>query len=129
MISHIDHLVVTVTSLEATCSFYQRILGFERKDVPGRPTSLSFGNCKLSVHEVGRTFEPKAYAPTPGSADFCLVTKEDLGSIIKRLRAEQVPVEEGPVKRNGARGEMMSIYFRDPDQNLIEISQYHDAEM
>ncbi|WP_263409214.1 VOC family protein [Terriglobus tenax] len=124
MISHIDHLVLTVASLEKTCSFYERVLNFERKDTPGRPTSLSFGACKLSVHEVSHMFEPKAQAPTPGSGDFCLITTEQIEDVIKHLQSEGVTVEQGPVKRSGAQGEMMSVYFRDPDQNLVEVSRY-----
>lgn len=124
MISHIDHLVLTVRSLENTCLFYQRVLGFQRKDASGKPTSLSFGSCKLNVHEVGHTFEPKAHVPTPGSSDFCLITTEPIEKVLDQLRSEGVNIEEGPIKRNGAQGEMLSIYFRDPDQNLIEVSHY-----
>jgi catechol 2,3-dioxygenase-like lactoylglutathione lyase family enzyme len=124
MISHIDHLVLTVGSVEKTCSFYQRVLGFERMDSPGKPTSLHFGCCKLNIHEIGHTFEPKAKDPRPGSADFCLITVEPIESVLDQLQAEGVPVEEGPVPRRGARGEMESVYFRDPDQNLIEVSRY-----
>jgi catechol 2,3-dioxygenase-like lactoylglutathione lyase family enzyme len=124
MISHIDHLVLTVRSLEETCAFYERVLKFTRSDTPGRPTSLHFGACRINVHEVGRSFEPKAAAPTPGSADFCLITEESLASIFQHLQAEDVAVEVGPVERNGARGSMTSLYFRDPDQNLIEVSRY-----
>ena len=81
MIAGIDHFVLTVASLEATCAFYQRVLGFERIDTEGRPTALVFGNQKINVHEVGRTFEPKAKSPTPGSGDFCLITDRPLGEI------------------------------------------------
>jgi catechol 2,3-dioxygenase-like lactoylglutathione lyase family enzyme len=124
MISHIDHLVLTVRSLEDTCSFYQRALRFQRKDTPGRPTSLSFGSCKLNVHEIGHTFEPKAHVPTSGSSDFCLITNEPMEKVLDNLYSVGVAIEEGPVKRNGALGEMLSVYFRDPDQNLIEVSRY-----
>jgi catechol 2,3-dioxygenase-like lactoylglutathione lyase family enzyme len=124
MISHIDHLVLTVSSVENTCSFYQRVLGFERTDTPGKPTSLSFGSCKLNVHEVGHTFEPKADSPTVGSADFCLITVEPVESVLEHLRAEGVAIEAGPTKRNGAQGEMQSVYFRDPDSNLVELGHY-----
>jgi catechol 2,3-dioxygenase-like lactoylglutathione lyase family enzyme len=124
MISHIDHLVVTVRSLEETCAFYQRVLKFTRSDTPGSPTALHFGACKINVHEVGHGFEPKAATPTPGSADFCLITEESLDSISQHLQSEDVTVEVGPVERKGARGPMTSLYFRDPDQNLIEVSRY-----
>ncbi|WP_095203238.1 VOC family protein [Mesorhizobium carmichaelinearum] len=124
MIVGIDHFVLTVASLEATCAFYQRVLGFERIDTPGRPTALAFGNQKINVHEVRRTFEPKAKVPTPGSGDFCLITERPLDEIRARLDANGVVLELGPVERIGARGPMMSVYFRDPDDNLVEVSQY-----
>jgi catechol 2,3-dioxygenase-like lactoylglutathione lyase family enzyme len=124
MIVGIDHFVLTVASLEATCAFYQRVLGFERIDTPGRPTALAFGSQKINVHEIGRTFEPKARSPTPGSGDFCLITDRPLGEFLASLEANHTVVELGPVERTGARGPMMSVYFRDPDDNLVEVSQY-----
>ena len=124
MIVGIDHFVLTVASLEATCAFYQRVLGFERIDTPGRPTALAFGGQKINVHEISRTFEPKAKSPTPGSGDFCLITERPLDEIRARLEANGVALELGPVERIGARGPMMSVYFRDPDGNLVEVSQY-----
>ncbi|MBZ9957598.1 VOC family protein [Mesorhizobium sp. B2-4-2] len=124
MIVSIDHFVLTVASIEATCAFYQRVLGFRRIDMPGLPTALAFGNQKINVHEVGRTFEPKAKSPTPGSGDFCLITDRPLGELLASLEADRVAVELGPVERIGARGRMMSVYFRDPDDNLIEVSEY-----
>jgi catechol 2,3-dioxygenase-like lactoylglutathione lyase family enzyme len=124
MIVGIDHFVLTVASLEATCAFYQRVLGFERIDTAGRPTALVFGNQKINVHEVRRTFEPKAKSPTPGSGDFCLITDRPLDEISAHLEANGVVMELGPVERVGARGPMLSVYFRDPDDNLVEVSQY-----
>ncbi|MER8375351.1 VOC family protein [Mesorhizobium sp. M1338] len=124
MIAGIDHFVLTVASLEVTCDFYQSVLGFERIDTPGRPTALAFGTQKINVHEVGRTFEPKAKAPTPGSGDFCLIADRPLAEVSTRLAANGVVVELGPVERVGARGPMMSVYFRDPDGNLVEVSEY-----
>ena len=124
MIAGIDHFVLTVASLEVTCAFYQRVLGFERIETPGRPTALAFGTQKINIHEVGRTFEPKAKSPTSGSGDFCLITDRPLGEVGARLAANGVVVELGPVERIGARGPMMSVYFRDPDDNLVEISEY-----
>ncbi|AZO42485.1 VOC family protein [Mesorhizobium sp. M7D.F.Ca.US.005.01.1.1] len=124
MIAGIDHFVLTVASLEVTCAFYQRVLGLERIDTPGRPTALAFGNQKINVHEIGRTFEPKAKAPTLGSGDFCLITDRPLNEVCARLAANDVAVEVGPVERTGARGPMLSIYFRDPDGNLVEVSEY-----
>ena len=124
MISRIDHLVLTVHSLEATCRFYQRVLQFTRSDAPGKPTALHFGSCKINVHEVGRTFEPRAATPTPGAADFCLITEQDLDLISRHLESQGVQIEVGPIERKGARGKMLSLYFRDPDQNLVEVSRY-----
>ncbi|TJX65640.1 MAG: VOC family protein [Mesorhizobium sp.] len=124
MIVGIDHFVLTVASLDATCAFYQRVLGFERVDTPGRPTALAFGSQKINVHEISRTFEPKAKSPTPGSGDFCLITERPLDEFLAVLEANQVMVELGPVERIGAQGPMMSVYFRDPDGNLVEVSQY-----
>jgi catechol 2,3-dioxygenase-like lactoylglutathione lyase family enzyme len=124
MIVGIDHFVLTVASLDATCAFYQRVLGFERIDTPGRPTALAFGSQKINVHELNRTFEPKAKLPTPGSADFCLVTDRRLDEIRAHIEANGVVVELGPVERVGARGSMLSVYFRDPDGNLVEVSEY-----
>jgi catechol 2,3-dioxygenase-like lactoylglutathione lyase family enzyme len=124
VIAGIDHFVLTVRSVEATCEFYQRVLGFECVDAPGRPTALAFGNQKINVHELGRIFEPKASAPTPGSADFCLITDRPLSEVQDSLMNSGVVVEVGPVERIGAQGQMMSVYFRDPDGNLVEVSQY-----
>jgi catechol 2,3-dioxygenase-like lactoylglutathione lyase family enzyme len=124
MISHIDHLVLTVRSLEATCSFYERVLKFRRSDALGIPTALHFGTCKINVHEVEHTFEPKAARPIPGAADFCLVADENLDDVADRLHSQNVTIEAGPVVRKGARGLMRSLYFRDPDGNLLEVSRY-----
>jgi len=124
MITRIDHFVLTVASLDAACAFYQRVLGFERKDTPGKPTAVLFGGQKINVHEVGHTFEPKARAPTPGAGDFCLITEGPLATVQAHVEACGVTIETGPVAREGARGAMTSIYFRDPDGNLVEVSAY-----
>jgi catechol 2,3-dioxygenase-like lactoylglutathione lyase family enzyme len=124
MITRIDHFVLTVASLDAACAFYQRVLGFERKDTPGKPTAVLFGGQKINVHEVGHTFEPKARAPTPGAGDFCLITESPLATVQAHVEACGVTIETGPVAREGARGAMTSIYFRDPDGNLVEVSAY-----
>ncbi len=126
MIDRIDHIVLTVRSLETTLSFYERVLGFTREVRPGVPTSLKFGRQKINVHEVGHTFEPKAASPTPGAADFCLITLRPIDEVALHLKACGVDIEFGPVPRNGAEGAMTSLYFRDPDANLVEISKYDD---
>jgi len=124
MIDRIDHLVLTVRSVDATCAFYERALGFRRIDAPGLPTALTFGRQKINLHEVGHTFEPKARAPTAGSGDFCLITERDLAEVRAHLESVGVAIVLGPVKRTGAEGAMTSLYFRDPDGNLVEVSRY-----
>lgn len=124
MIAGIDHFVLTVRSVDASCDFYGRVLGMRRLDQPDRPTALLFGSHKINLHEVGRTFEPKARTPMPGSGDFCLVAAVPLAEVQASLQANGVAIEVGPVERTGARGQMMSVYFRDPDGNLVEISEY-----
>lgn len=124
MIAGIDHFVLTVRSVEATCAFYQRVLGLQRLGEPNRPTAILFGSQKINLHEDQRSFEPKAKAPTPGSGDFCLVAARPLAEIRSSLEANGVAIEVGPVERTGARGKMMSVYFRDPDGNLVEVSEY-----
>jgi catechol 2,3-dioxygenase-like lactoylglutathione lyase family enzyme len=124
MISHIDHFVLTVRSLEATCSFYERVLGFRRLDNPGSPTALLFGQQKINIHEVTHTFDPKATAPTPGAGDFCLIADRPMGDVLRHLDDCGVAIEVGPAKRTGALGPMTSVYFRDPDGNLVEVSRY-----
>jgi len=124
MIDRIDHLVLTVRSVDATCAFYERALGFRRIDAPGLPTALTFGRQKINLHEVGHTFELKARAPTAGSGDFCLITERDLAEVRAHLESVGVAIVLGPVKRTGAEGAMTSLYFRDPDGNLVEVSRY-----
>jgi len=124
MISRIDHFVLTVHSLDKTCEFYQRVLGLKRVDAPGRPTALAFGRQKINIHEVQHTFDPKAASPTPGAGDFCLITGRALADVRSHIEACGVVIEVGPVKRSGAQGSMTSLYFRDPDGNLVEVSRY-----
>jgi catechol 2,3-dioxygenase-like lactoylglutathione lyase family enzyme len=124
IIDRIDHLVLTVSSIDTTCAFYCECLGMRRVDTPGSATSLHFGTQKINVHQIDHTFEPKADAPTPGSGDFCLVTTAPLAEVIIRLQRHGVAIEAGPIDRNGALGPMKSVYFRDPDQNLVEVSRY-----
>jgi catechol 2,3-dioxygenase-like lactoylglutathione lyase family enzyme len=124
MIVGIDHFVLTVASLDATLDFYERVLGMKRDIVAGRPASLRFGTHKINVHQRDKTFEPKATRPTPGSSDFCLVTDWPIEAVLSHLAAEGVQPQLGPVALNGARGPMTSVYFRDPDGNLVEVSHY-----
>jgi catechol 2,3-dioxygenase-like lactoylglutathione lyase family enzyme len=126
MIDRIDHLVLTVRSVEATCDFYAECLGLQRVDSSHGPTALRFGEQKINVHQTDHAFEPRARRPTEGSADFCLISAVALSDVIDRLARHHVPLELGPVDRDGALGPMRSIYFRDPDGNLVEVSEYRD---
>ncbi|MFN0038409.1 MAG: VOC family protein [Burkholderiales bacterium] len=121
-IDSIDHLVLTVKSIEATCAFYTRALGMQEVNFTGGRKALSFGSQKFNLHEVGREFDPKAQRPTSGSADLCLLTSVAMDQVIQHLRACSVTILEGPVRRTGATGALLSVYFRDPDLNLIEVS-------
>ncbi|NXU90280.1 GLOD5 protein, partial [Xiphorhynchus elegans] len=123
-IQRLDHLVLTVKSIEDTVAFYSKVLGMEVVTFKGNRKALRFGNQKLNLHEVGKEFEPKARHPVPGSADLCLITQEPLEKLQDHLKACGVVIEEGPVARTGAVGPITSIYFRDPDENLVEVSRY-----
>ncbi|KAM5191814.1 glyoxalase domain-containing protein 5 [Mantella aurantiaca] len=123
-IKRLDHLVLTVQNLEKTAGFYTRVLGMELVTFKGDRKALSFGVQKINLHEVGKEFEPKARNPSPGSADLCLITETPLSTVLQHLQVCGVAVEEGPVSRTGAMGEIRSVYFRDPDHNLIEVSNY-----
>lgn len=118
----LDHLVLTVRDLEKTVRFYADVLGMEPIRFAGGRYALKFGRQKINLHEQGREFEPKAERPTPGSADLCFLVSTPLGEVVRHLSACGVAVEEGPVRRTGAMGPIDSVYFRDPDRNLIEIS-------
>jgi catechol 2,3-dioxygenase-like lactoylglutathione lyase family enzyme len=126
MIDSLDHLVLTVRDIDATLRFYERALGmqavrFTAKDGSER-VALAFGRQKINLHAQGREFEPKAAAPLPGSADLCFLTAQPLTDVIAHLAAQRVTVIDGPVQRTGATGPILSVYLRDPDGNLIEIS-------
>jgi catechol 2,3-dioxygenase-like lactoylglutathione lyase family enzyme len=127
MITHIDHLVLTVRSIDKTCAFYESVLGFERESMPDGRTALRFGKCKLNLHQADHTFDPKSAAPTAGSADFCLITDGSLEEVAGRIRSAGFEIESGPVPRTGALGAMDSVYLRDPDANLVEVSRYRAA--
>jgi len=121
-IDSLDHLVLTVRDLDATCAFYQRVLGMDVITFGGGRRALAFGVQKINLHQAGQEFEPKALRPTPGSGDLCFLTSEPLAQVQQHLAACGVAVSEGPVQRTGAQGPILSVYFRDPDQNLIEVS-------
>ena len=121
-IDHLDHLVLTVRDIEATCAFYSHVLGMRVASFGGGRKALQFGLQKINLHEAGKEFEPKAWRPTPGSADLCFITRTPIAQAIEHIRLFGVEVELGPVERAGARGYLISVYIRDPDQNLIEVS-------
>ncbi|HEY5208709.1 MAG TPA: VOC family protein [Stellaceae bacterium] len=121
-IDRIDHFVLTVADVEATCEFYRTALGMTVLTFADGRKALGFGDQKINLHQRGHEFEPKAQAPTPGSGDFCLTTGEPLAEVIAHLARHGVAVELGPVARTGARAGLRSIYFRDPDGNLVEVS-------
>ncbi|TVT26846.1 VOC family protein [Amycolatopsis rhizosphaerae] len=123
-ISRLDHLVLTVASIEAAVEFYTAVLGMEVVTFRGDRKALTFGSSKINLHEAGKEFEPKAARPTPGSADVCLIVDTPLDDVIAELTAAGVAIEEGPVERTGATGPIISVYLRDPDRNLIELSNY-----
>ena len=116
--------MLTVASIDVTVDFYTRILGMEAITFGTGRTALRFGTSKINLHEAGNEFEPKALRPTPGSADICLIVDDDIATVIAHLTGAGVTIEEGPVDRTGATGPIVSCYLRDPDQNLIELSNY-----
>jgi catechol 2,3-dioxygenase-like lactoylglutathione lyase family enzyme len=123
-IDRIDHIVITAFDLERTIDFYARVMGMEPITFAGGRRGLAFGRQKINLHQAGREFEPKALKPTPGSLDLCFITETPLEEVIAELKSQGVAIAEGPVPKTGALGPMTSVYFRDPDGNLIEVSSY-----
>jgi catechol 2,3-dioxygenase-like lactoylglutathione lyase family enzyme len=123
-IDRLDHFVLTVADIDKTCDFYARVLGMDVVSFGAERKALSFGIQKINLHQHHQEFEPKAKQPTPGSADFCLITSVPLDQVIEHLQQCGVAIEDGPVMRTGARGPIQSVYFRDPDANLVEVSNY-----
>jgi catechol 2,3-dioxygenase-like lactoylglutathione lyase family enzyme len=122
-----DHIVLTVADIEASCRFYERVLGMQVVTFAGGRKALAFGQQKINLHQRGNEFEPKAHAPTPGSADLCFIAATPVESVLAHLKECGVAVLEGPVPRTGAIGPVTSVYFRDPDNNLIEVANYSEA--
>ena len=127
-INRLDHLVLTVKDIEDTCTFYSKVLGMKEITFGGGRKALAFGNQKINLHEYANEFEPKTLRPKPGSADLCFVTAVPLPEVIEHVRSCGVEIIEGPVERMGALGPITSIYFRDPDGNLIEVSTYEGTD-
>ena len=123
-IDRLDHLVLTVSSIDETIRFYTKVLGMTDISFGDERKALVFGPQKINLHQKGAEFEPKAESPTPGSADLCFITHGQIADVVAHLRATGVDILEGPVSRTGATGPIRSVYVRDPDGNLIEISVY-----
>ncbi|MDO5658671.1 MAG: VOC family protein [Paracoccus sp. (in: a-proteobacteria)] len=121
-IDRLDHLVLTVRDMDASCAFYTRVLGCRTITFAEGRHAIAFGRQKINLHLAGAEFDPKAARPTPGSADLCFISETPMPQIIAHLQACDVPIEEGPIPRTGATGPILSVYIRDPDQNLIEIA-------
>ena len=128
MIDHLDHLVLTTANESDCIDFYTRVLGMHLESfLAGEPAAerkaFKFGNQKINLHIKGKEFEPKANLPTPGSLDLCFIADRPLNEVIAKLEKEEWPIIEGPVLRTGATSKINSVYLRDPDKNLIEISE------
>jgi catechol 2,3-dioxygenase-like lactoylglutathione lyase family enzyme len=124
IIDRIDHIVLTVQNIEKTVEFYNNILGMNVVEFNQGRKALTFGSQKINLHQKGREFEPKAHIPTCGSMDLCLITSTDINQIKRELKDKGIEIIQGIVERTGAVGNIKSIYIRDPDQNLIELSNY-----
>ncbi|RBL88959.1 VOC family protein [Chitinophaga flava] len=127
-INRLDHLVLTVANIDITCLFYYDVLGMEIQTFGDGRKALKFGQQKINLHQKGKEFEPKAAHPLPGSADLCFITETPIREVKEELLRKNITLLESEVKRTGANGPIVSIYFRDPDQNLIEVSNYLEPE-
>ena len=125
-INRIDHLVLTVADIERTVEFYGRVLGMQRIEFAGGRVALACGTQKINLHQSGKEFEPKAERVMPGSADLCFIADTPIDEVVEQLRRQNVDIIEGPVPRSGASGPIISVYLRDPDGNLLEVSNYRD---
>jgi catechol 2,3-dioxygenase-like lactoylglutathione lyase family enzyme len=121
-VTSLDHIVLTVKDIDATVTFYTSVLGMEVEMFGEGRTALKFGYQKINLHQIGKEFEPKADKPVPGSEDLCFITKTELSLAIQQVKDNKVIIIDGPVNRTGATGKLLSFYFRDPDENLIEVS-------
>lgn len=127
-VTHLDHLVLTVRDVDRTCSFYARVLGMERRSFGPERVALHFGGQKINLHAADRPIDPNVRHATPGSADLCFITRMPIAEFASHLDAQGVPVIAGPDERSGARGRLMSVYFYDPDENLIEVANDLSAD-
>ena len=127
-IDRVDHFVLTVADIDATCDFYEKALGMKRDDFQAREgdirSALLFGRNKINLHPYPSPYEPKGVNPVAGAGDFCLITDTPIEKVMAHLEGIGVEIEVKPSSRTGAMGELRSIYFRDPDGNLVEVSNY-----
>jgi catechol 2,3-dioxygenase-like lactoylglutathione lyase family enzyme len=123
MIDHLDHIVLTTAHTEQCVDFYTRVLGMTFERFGGGRMALKFGGQKINLHEKGREFEPRATLAAPGTLDVCFIAAVPLKDVIERLASCKIRIIEGPVMKTGARGPIRSVYVRDPDGNLVEISE------
>jgi len=126
-VNRIDHLVLTVKSISSTVDFYTTVMGMERISFENGRVALSFGNQKINLHQLGNEFEPKAEHVQSGSTDLCFIVNDAIKEVMAHLEKLNVAVIDGPVNRTGASGKIISVYFRDPDGNLLEVSNYTDS--
>src|SRR5258706_279944 len=122
-IESLDHLVLTVRNVEDTCHFYSKVLGMDIEIFESGRRALTFGTQKINLHELGSERKPHAMHPTLGSADLCFISETELTAVMEHLKPFGVKIVEGPVERTGATGKLRSIYFNDPDGNLIEVAE------
>ncbi|TDR14900.1 VOC family protein [Marinomonas communis] len=123
-ITRLDHFVLTVKDLQKTVAFYTQVMGMKEVRFGEGRIALEYGQQKINLHELGNEFEPKAQNVREGSADLCFITQTPLEGAMTHVREQGIELLEGPVKRTGAQGPILSFYFRDPDGNLIEVSNY-----
>lgn len=123
-IDRVDHFVLTVKDVDATCAFYGKVLGMEKVVFAGGRVALSFGRQKINLHHAGNEYVPHAKTPAPGAGDFCLIAETPIAKVIEHLKSCGVAIEIGPTPKTGAMGPITSVYFRDPDGNLVEVSNY-----
>ena len=126
MIDHIDHIVLTTRDRDGCVRFYTQVLGMKLESFGENRLALSFGSQKINLHEWGREFTPRAHVAAPGTLDLCFIASVSLDDVVARLKAFNVGIIEGPVMKTGAQGPIRSVYVRDPDLNLVEISVYNN---
>ena len=124
-INRLDHTVLTVADIKTTCEFYSRVLGMKPVKFDGERVALMFGQQKINLHPAGSEYDPKAKVPMPGSGDLCFIAKTPIENVISYLKVQNIEIIEGPARKTGALGSITSVYFYDPDGNLIELSNYN----